>query len=88
MPVDGGGIHRIWYTGGRWAYVSALLDGFTDYLFMTVDMSDPANPREAGRYWIPGMNQADWRDTVMAVDQPLRTAPRDRARRHRLRRLA
>jgi len=58
MPVDGGGIHRIWYTGGRWAYVSALLDGFTDYIFMTVDMGDPANPREAGRYWIPGMNEA------------------------------
>src|SRR3954470_5025956 len=58
MPVEGGGIHRIWYTGGRWAYVSALLDGFTDYIFMTVDMSDPANPREAGRWWIPGMNQA------------------------------
>jgi hypothetical protein len=58
MPVEGGGIHRIWYTGGRWAYVSALLDGFTDYIFMTVDMSDPANPCEAGRYWIPGMNHA------------------------------
>ena len=58
MAVDGGGIHRIWYTGGRWAYVSALLDGFTDYIFMTVDMSDPADPREAGRWWIPGKNQA------------------------------
>ena len=58
MPVEGGGIHRIWYTGGRWAYVSALLDGFTDYIFMTIDMRDPAQPREAGRYWLPGMNQA------------------------------
>jgi hypothetical protein len=58
MPVAGGGIHRIWYTGGRWAYVSALLDGFTDYIFMTVDMSEPERPREAGRWWIPGMNQA------------------------------
>jgi hypothetical protein len=58
MPVEGGGIHRIWYVGGRWAYVSALLDGFTDYIFMTVDMADPANPREVGRFWIPGMNQA------------------------------
>src|SRR5260370_5840260 len=58
LPVDGGGIHRIWYAGGRWAYVSALLDGFTDYIFMTVDMGDPASPREAGRYWIPGMHQA------------------------------
>jgi hypothetical protein len=65
MPVEGGGVHRIWYTGGRWAYVSALLDGFTDYIFLTVDMADPTHPREAGRYWIPGMNQAagerpDW----------------------------
>ena len=58
MPVEGGGIHRIWYVGGRWAYVSALLDGFTDYIFMTVDMADPTKPRAAGRYWIPGMNLA------------------------------
>ena len=58
LPVEGGGIHRCWYTGGRWAYVSALLDGFTDYIFMTVDLADPAKPREAGRWWIPGMNFA------------------------------
>ena len=58
MPVNGGGIHRIWYTGGRWAYVSAMIDGFTDYIFLTVDMSDPADPKEAGRYWLPGMNEA------------------------------
>jgi hypothetical protein len=65
MPVEGGGIHRIWYTGGRWAYVSVMLDGFTDYIFMTVDMADPTKPKEAGRYWLPGMNTAagetpDW----------------------------
>jgi hypothetical protein len=68
MPVEGGGIHRLWYTGGRWAYASVLLDGFTDYIFMTIDMADPANPREAGRYWLPGMNTAagetpDWEPT-------------------------
>ena len=58
MPIAGGGIHRIWYVGGRWAYVSALLDGFSDYIFMTIDMVDPARPKEAGRYWLPGMNLA------------------------------
>lgn len=58
MSVEGGGIHRIWYTGGRWAYASVLLDGFTDYIFMTIDMADPSNPKEAGRYWLPGMNLA------------------------------
>lgn len=57
MPVEGGGVHRIWYVGGRWAYVSALLDGFSDYILLIVDMTDPSHPREAGRYWIPGMNR-------------------------------
>ncbi len=58
MPIEGGGIHRVWYTGGRWAYASALIDGFTDYIFITIDMTNPGRPREAGRWWIPGMNQA------------------------------
>jgi len=58
MDVDGGGVHRIWYVGGRWAYASVLLDGFTDYIFVTIDMADPTNPKEAGRYWLPGMNTA------------------------------
>ncbi|MFP3681534.1 hypothetical protein SB725_31110, partial [Pseudomonas sp. SIMBA_041] len=58
MGVDGGGIHRVWYSGGRWAYASALLDGYTDYIFITIDMSDPRNPQEAGRFWLPGMHTA------------------------------
>ena len=58
MPIEGGGAHRIWYTGGRWAYVSALLDGFTDCILLIVDMQDPTRPQEVGRYWLPGMNAA------------------------------
>jgi hypothetical protein len=65
FPVEGVGIHRIWYVGGRWAYVSALLDGFTDYILLIVDLADPTKPVEAGRFWLPGMNKAagevpDW----------------------------
>ena len=58
MPIEGGGVHRVWYVGGRWAYASALIDGFSDYMFITIDMSDPTQPREAGRFWLPGMNVA------------------------------
>lgn len=58
MPVEGGGIHRLWYAGGRWVYASVLLDGFTDYIFMTIDLAEPTRPIEAGRWWIPGMNLA------------------------------
>jgi hypothetical protein len=58
MPVEGGGLHRLWYVGGRWAYASALIEGFSDYIFITIDMSDPTRPIEAGRFWLPGMNLA------------------------------
>lgn len=56
MPVDGGGLHRVWYVGGRWAYASALIDGFSDYILITIDMDEPSEPKEAGRFWLPGMN--------------------------------
>jgi hypothetical protein len=56
MPVDGGGLHRVWYVGGRWAYASALIDGFSDYILITIDMAEPSEPKEAGRFWLPGMN--------------------------------
>ena len=46
MPVEGTGLHRIWYAGGRWAYASAMLDGFSDYILVTIDMQDPAKPRD------------------------------------------
>jgi hypothetical protein len=58
LPIEGRGLHRIWYVGGRWAYASALFDGFTDYILITIDMVDPTKPRIAGRYWLPGMNHA------------------------------
>lgn len=58
MPVAGSGLHRIWYTGGRWAYASALLDGFTDYILITIDLADPTRPVMAGRFWLPGMHAA------------------------------
>lgn len=56
LPLDGIGIHRIWYVGGRWAYISALLDGYSDYIFLTIDLADPQSHRLPGamRYlvWI------------------------------------
>lgn len=67
LSIDGIGVHRIWYVGGRWAYMSAMPDGFTDFIFMIVDMEDPKNPKIVGKYWIPGMNASegetpDWDD--------------------------
>ncbi|ODU09197.1 MAG: hypothetical protein ABS84_09255 [Rubrivivax sp. SCN 71-131] len=58
LDVEGVGLHRLWYVGGRWAYASALLDGFSDYIFVTIDLADPTRPRLVGRWWLPGMNRA------------------------------
>lgn len=58
MPVDGIGLHRIWYVGGRYAYVSAHFNEFTDHILAIVDVSDPTRPQVVGRWWLPGM----WRD--------------------------
>jgi len=58
LEVEGLGCHRIWWAGGRYAYASALLDGFTDHILIVIDMADPTKPREVGRWWIPGMNAA------------------------------
>ena len=58
LDMPGIGINRLWYTGGRWAWVSAHLDGFTDHILVVVDMQDPAKPTMAARWWLPGM----WRE--------------------------
>jgi len=55
FSTGGRGVHRIWYTGGQYAYLSAQPEGYTDQIMFIVDVSDPTNPREVSRWWIPGM---------------------------------
>lgn len=54
LSSGGEGVHRIVWTGGRYAYMSGVPDGFEDRIFLIVDMSDPEAPVEAGRWWWPG----------------------------------
>ena len=86
MPVEGTGLHRIWYVGGRW-YASAMMEGFSDYILVTIDMADPTKPAIVGRYWLPGMNLAAG-EVKMAASRPLRPAPRGGPGRRGLLRLA
>ena len=74
MPIDGGGIHRIWYVGGRWAYASALIEGFSDYIFITIDMQDPTNPREAGPLLAAGHEPRRRREDRTGRPRPAATA--------------
>ncbi|HZD92597.1 MAG TPA: hypothetical protein VE224_21095 [Pseudolabrys sp.] len=58
LAVPGLGLHRIWWVGGRYAFASAHLEGFTDHVMIAIDLADPARPQLAGRWWLPGMWQA------------------------------
>ena len=62
----GKGVHRIVWTGGRHAYVSAIPEGFDDRIWVIVDMADPRNPVEAGRWWWPGQ----WTGGAERLDVP------------------
>jgi hypothetical protein len=59
------GAHYVWFTDGRYAYLSTGASDFTphnkddDQFLMIVDVSDPAHPHEAGRWWLPGTRVGD-----------------------------
>ena len=47
------GVHRFFYNGGRYAHLSSTCDGYSNMIYRILDLSDPANPVEAGRWWMP-----------------------------------
>jgi hypothetical protein len=55
MATEGVGPHRIWYVGGRYAYVSIHYPEFTDQVLAIVDMAEPTRPEVVGKWWMPGM---------------------------------
>jgi hypothetical protein len=59
------GVHFVWFTDGHYAYLSTGARDFTprdpkdDQFLMILDLSQPANPKEVGRWWLPGTRQGD-----------------------------
>ncbi|MDB5404297.1 MAG: hypothetical protein JWQ55_6315 [Rhodopila sp.] len=58
LEMPGLGINRLWWVGGRYAYVSAHFDGFTDHILCIVDLKDITRPAIVSKWWLPGMNRA------------------------------
>ena len=66
--TGGRGVHRYDFDG-RYAYISPTVDGYIGNIVMILDLQDPANPTEVGRWWIPGQWEAGgeeyfWHDWV------------------------
>lgn len=58
LEIPGLGINRLWWVGGRYAYVSAHFDGFTDHILCIVDLINITRPEIISQWWLPGMNRA------------------------------
>lgn len=58
LDVPGLGVHRVFWDGGDWAYISALPPGFSDDIFMIVDFRNPEKPEVVSKLWREGMHTA------------------------------
>jgi hypothetical protein len=58
LEMPGLGVNRLWWPGGRYAYVSAHFDGFTDHILCVVDLKELTKPEIVSRWWMAGMNRA------------------------------
>ena len=59
------GCHCLWWVDGEYAHLSTGAADFQprdqkdDQFYMIVDVKDPTNPREVGRWWFPGTREGD-----------------------------
>ncbi len=58
LEMPGLGVNRLWWTGGRYAYVSAHFDGYLDHILCVVDLKDLRKPEIVAKWGLPGMNRA------------------------------
>src|SRR5436190_1913379 len=66
LEMPGLGINRLWWTGGRYAYVAAHFDGFTDHVLCIVDLKTITKPEIVSKWWLPGMNRSAGEAPVLA----------------------
>jgi hypothetical protein len=57
LKLSGKGVHRMWFTDGKYAHVGAMLPGIGERAYLIADIQDPGHPAEAGRWWIPGTKE-------------------------------
>jgi hypothetical protein len=60
------GAHYVWLADGRFMHIATGMPDFQarrkdkdDQIYVTVDLQDPAHPREVGRWWYPGTKVGD-----------------------------
>jgi hypothetical protein len=68
VRFGGTGGHRHFWAGGTYVHMTANVAGFQNYLYVIVDVSEPASPREVGRWWLDGQGPGEEpRPTVAGI---------------------
>jgi len=82
MSTGGTGVHRFQLDCSRkLVYASGSADGFQGNITMIIDISNPAHPREIGRWWFPGQHiaggeRSSWGGSSIRTHHPLRMGNR------------
>ncbi|MGH9244950.1 MAG: LVIVD repeat-containing protein [Acidimicrobiales bacterium] len=54
LPIDGEGVHRMWWVGDELTYFSVRERGYDGRFLMAADVSRPDQPVPVARWWYPG----------------------------------
>ncbi len=66
LEIPGLGVNRLWWTGGRYAYLAAHFDGYTDHILAIVDLRNVTRPEIVSTWWLPGMHRAGGEPPTLA----------------------
>ena len=70
LPLEGLGVHRMWWTGGRFAYASARgRPGIHGASLITVDLADPERPRLHDEWCLPEQRSTEPDPGIRAADR-------------------
>lgn len=62
---DSRGVHNLWFVDGEFAHLTTGMPDFhptnpqDDQIWVIVDLRNPRQPREVGRWWLPGTRKGD-----------------------------
>jgi hypothetical protein len=74
------GVHNLWFVDGQFAHLTTGMPDFhptnpqDDQIWVVVDLRNPRQPREVGRWWLPGTRKGD---RCLPACLPPRHAPLD-----------
>jgi hypothetical protein len=72
FETPGKGVHRMWFVDGRYAHITPTQEGYTNQIYMILDLKDPRNPKVVSKWWIDGMWEAGGEKPTWDPDKRVR----------------